>query len=108
MIAELALNVIAPLPYLYDVKYYEYNKQFDATAMYDLNDLLLFFSFIRVYILARFALVVTQFMNPRSLRICMMNGCEADAMFAVRSIMKQRPYTILFVSLVVSTVVFSY
>ncbi len=88
MIAEITLNVIAPLPFLYDIKYNEYNKQFDTTITYDLNDLLLFFSFIRVYILTRFALVITQFMNPRSLRICMMNGCEADAMFAVRSIMK--------------------
>jgi len=37
-----------------------------------------------------------------------MNGCEADAVFAVKSIMKEKPYTMLGVSLCISIVIFSY
>lgn len=51
---------------------------------------------------------MTQFMNPRSQRICSMNGYEADAIFAIKSIMKQKPYTILWVSMVISTMIFGY
>jgi hypothetical protein len=37
-----------------------------------------------------------------------MNGCEANAMFAIKSIMKQSPYTILCLSMIISTVIFGY
>jgi len=47
-------------------------------------------------------------MNPRSKRVCGMNGCEADLMFAVKSIMKQRPFTGITISLAVTIVLFGY
>ncbi|CDW76554.1 small-conductance calcium-activated potassium channel protein [Stylonychia lemnae] len=105
---ELFIVIIAPYPFLYDIKYEEYNPQFSTYITYDVNDLLLTFSFLRIYILARFTMVKTQFMNPRSLRVCLMNGCQADVFFAVKSIMKQRPYTVLGISMIISTVIFSY
>jgi hypothetical protein len=37
-----------------------------------------------------------------------MNGCEANNMFAIRAIMKERPYTILFWSMIISTGIFGY
>lgn len=37
-----------------------------------------------------------------------MNGCESDSFYAVKSIMKQRPYTILVVSLGVTILMFAY
>lgn len=80
--------IIAPYPYLYNLKYDEFNAQFSATVTYDINDLLLFFCFFRIYLLVRYALVITQFMNPRSQRVCSMQGCEANLSFAVKAIMK--------------------
>eukprot|EP00347_Sterkiella_histriomuscorum_P002571 403367638 len=108
LILEVLLVVIAPYPGLYDVYYVEYNKQFNTYITYDVNDFLLFFSFIRIYFLARFCMVITQFMNPRSLRVCLSQGCQADAVFATKALMKQKPYTILCMSLVISTVIFAY
>ncbi|CDW71264.1 small-conductance calcium-activated potassium channel protein [Stylonychia lemnae] len=110
MIYEMVINSVAPYPFLYRVKYDEYidNGSFKTTVTYDVNDLLLFFCFIRVYHVIRYSLVMTQFMNPRSQRVCSMNGCEANAMFAIKSIMKQKPYTILWTSMVVSTLIFGY
>jgi hypothetical protein len=108
MIIEMFIVIISPYPFLDSIKYKEYNKQFDFYITYDVNDLLLFFCFFRVYLLIRYILVMTQFMNPRSLRICSQNGCEANIIFAIKSIMKQRPYTILWASMIVSTAIFSY
>ena len=108
MIAEMLINCIAPYPFLYDVKVSEYNEAFDATIVYDINDFLLCFCFIRIYLLVRYILVMTQFMNPRSQRVCSMNGCEANAIFAIKAIMKQKPYTILNVSMILSTSIFAY
>eukprot|EP00347_Sterkiella_histriomuscorum_P010295 403376853 len=110
MICEIIINIVAPYPFLYNVKYVEHinNGSFQATIQYDVNDLLLFFCFIRIYLLCRYTLIMTQFMNPRSQRVCQMNGCEANSMFAIKSIMKQKPYTILWTTMVVSTVIFGY
>lgn len=36
-----------------------------------------------------------------------MNGCDASLMFAVRSIMKKRPYTVIWVTLIITTAIFS-
>lgn len=37
-----------------------------------------------------------------------MNGCEANEMFAIKAIMKEKPYSILFYSMIVSTALFGY
>ena len=37
-----------------------------------------------------------------------MNGCQANTMFAVKSIMKQKPYTLIWVSMVITTLIFAY
>ena len=37
-----------------------------------------------------------------------MNGCHADAMFALKSLMISRPFTVLLGSLIISLFVFSY
>lgn len=37
-----------------------------------------------------------------------MNGCEADSMFAIKGLMKQKPYSILFGSLMITTVIFGF
>lgn len=47
-------------------------------------------------------------MSPRSKRICAINGCEADLMFAVKAIMKQKPYLTIFVSLGTTILLFGY
>lgn len=108
LVVEFILVIIAPYPGLDKIQYHEYNKTYDTYLTYDLNDILLFFIFIRTYLLIRYILIMTHFNNPRSQRICSMNGCEADTMFAIKALMKQKPYTILFVSMVISTFIFGY
>lgn len=59
LIMETILVMIAPYPYLYDIKYTEYNQQFNVVITYDVNDLLLFFAFMRIYFLTRFFMVLS-------------------------------------------------
>lgn len=62
------------------------------TIEYDVNDILVVLNFTRFYILLKFVLFMTQFANPRAVRVCGMNGCEADPMFAIKGMMKQKPW----------------
>lgn len=100
--------ILSPLPFLDKVIYEEYNDMFDATFNYSYNDILLCLSFVRIYLFIRFGLVSSRFMNPRSKRICTMNGCEANLMFAMKAMMKQKPYLAIFVNSVLTIIVFGY
>lgn len=88
MAFEMLINAMAPYPFLDGVKYTEYVEAFDTTISYEVNDILLFFCFNRLYLCIKFVLYLTQFKNPRAQRICSMNGCEASSMFAVKALMK--------------------
>jgi hypothetical protein len=37
-----------------------------------------------------------------------MNGCEAEEMFAIKSLMKQMPFLFIFTALVITIVLFGY
>jgi len=47
-------------------------------------------------------------MSPRSKRICAINGCDANLMFALKAFMKQKPYMTITASLVATILVFGY
>lgn len=108
LLTEQALVLISPYPFLDQLYWTEYNDQFKVTFSYTWNDILLSFSFLRIYILIRYSLVASEFMSPRSKRICAINGCEANLMFAMKSIMKKRPYLTITISLAVTIIVFGY
>lgn len=63
---------------------------------------------MRVYFLLRFTLINSKFMDPRSNRICILNGCEAEEMFAIKSLMKQMPFTFISAALIITIVLFGY
>jgi hypothetical protein len=85
---EQMLMLLAPYPFFKDVTFEEYNDQFKVTIIYELNDIMMCLSFIRAYVFLRYPIIISRFMNPRSKRICTMNGCDANLMFAVKSFMK--------------------
>lgn len=105
---EICLCVIAPYPFLDGLKYRENVLAYETSIEYEVNDILLYFSFCRFYLLLRFLLYMTQFMSPRSQRVCAMHGTEADLMFAVKGVMKQMPEKLLIWALVISTVIFGF
>jgi hypothetical protein len=66
IIIEVLVNLISPYPFFSGMKYKEFNPDYDYETIYDINDILLAFSFIRVYLFIRFILVVTMYASPRS------------------------------------------
>lgn len=59
MAFEMVINVIAPNPFMDGIKYQEYVKGYDTTVEYEVNDILLFFMFARLYLCMRFILYLT-------------------------------------------------
>ena len=88
IVLEVLINVIAPLPFFDGLLYTEYVDAYDVTIKYELNDILLFFMFNRLYLVFKLSLYMTQFLQPRSQRVCALYGCEASTMFAIKSSMK--------------------
>ena len=88
MLVEIVVNILAPTPFFDGWKYTEKVEAFDTEVQYEVNDILLFLSFARLYKLVEFILYQTEFMNPRAQRVCSLNGCEAGPMFALKSLMQ--------------------
>ena len=85
---ECVINIVAPYHFFDGIKYVEYNKDYEMDIVYEVNDLLLFFMFFRLYLVCRFLFYLSHFMNPRTQRVCAVYGCDADAMFALKGILQ--------------------
>ena len=66
MIAELVMCSIAEYPFLEGLEYVEYVQDWDTTIVYNVNDIMLFAMFIRLYLLYRFSFYLSEFLNPRT------------------------------------------
>ena len=108
LIVECIVCFISPLPFIYDEKFEEYNINFKTHIDHWYNDLLLAWSFIRIYLILRCVLANSFFMSPRAQRVCQMNGCYASYMFAIKCAMKDQPYLVLMTNLVASLFYFGY
>ena len=89
---ELALHLICPYSFLEGSKYSEHVEAFDVTIEYEVNELLLVVSFVRCYMLVKMYIYLSEKYTPRSQRVCHMNGCESNIMFAIKSIIYSDPY----------------
>jgi hypothetical protein len=59
LILEVVVNLISPYPFFENLVYTEINNDYNITFEYKVNDILLAFSFIRVYLLIRYIMVIT-------------------------------------------------
>lgn len=63
---ELIICAISPNSFLYGFKVNEYVKAYDETITYEMNDILLFLMFNRIYLFVRYSFYLTDFLNPRT------------------------------------------
>lgn len=108
LLFEFFLNIVSPQGFLQNMRYVEYVEAFDVSIHYEVNELLLAFSFVRIYLIMKLYIYYTESLTPRSQRVCEMNGCDSDVMFAIKSIIKSQPYKFLLYSLTLTTFVFGY
>ena len=64
--------------------------------------------FLRIYLFTRWILFVTSYMQPRSQRVCTMNGCEANLMYAVKGLMREHPYRCIVGTIIASIMIYAY
>ena len=65
LMMEILACIIAPMPFFDGLKYYENVSAYETSIEYEINDILLYVSFIRMYLMIRYLLYMTQFMSPR-------------------------------------------
>jgi hypothetical protein len=106
--AEMCICLVAPYSFLYGIVFEEYVVEYDTIIKYELNDYLMVVMFARIYLLVRFSFYMTEFLNPRSQRVCNIYGFDLDAIFALKAVVKEMPATYLLCSLSTSILVFGY
>lgn len=81
----------------------------DSSAKFQINDLLIsFMIFFRIYFYARSILSMSFYTDPRSQRVCSIYGADAGYNFALKALMKEKPWNVLGASLMMSIFVFGY
>jgi hypothetical protein len=71
---EIVISVFTPLPFLKDIKYTEWNYDYDVDIEYHLNHTLLALAFIRFYIPVRLSLTTSNYLTSRAHRLGVLNG----------------------------------
>lgn len=66
MFYEFAICTLFPMPYLNNVYYSKAFTDWDAVVEYSVNDILLTLSMLRIYLLLRFLLQISDYMSTRS------------------------------------------
>ena len=110
IMGEIFFQVLIPYPFLNDLVYYETNGRWKATNVkIKINHVLLaLMTFTRIYQIIKALLLITYWTAPRAQRICWLNGCHPDYLFAVKAIMKEKPYQFLLISLLISVLQLGY
>jgi len=109
MLKEILMILISPYPFFYGITYEERHMHENRSGIFQLNDLLLcFMIFLRVYFLARTVLSISFYTDPRSQRVCTIYGAEANYGFALKALMKEKPWNVLGMALLCSVFVFGY
>lgn len=108
LMIELIICAISPYPFLNEINIQEYVKAYDELITIEINDILLFAMFSRIYLLVRYSFYLTKFLNPRTQRVCNIYGCESDSMFALKAVVLQMPIQFLIYALTLSLFIFGY
>jgi potassium intermediate/small conductance calcium-activated channel subfamily N protein 2 len=108
LIGECIICILSPMPFIHDETFLETNKNYDVKIRHWYNDLLLGWSFVRIYLVIRCVLANSFYMSTRAQRVCQMNGCYANFMFAIKCLMKDQAYLVLMGNLIMSMFYFGY
>ena len=96
LIAELALNLIHPIPYLeYEFKFVILGKH----ITYQLVTFLSSLEFLKLYHIYRLFATYSRFNSILSKKYCISYGSKASTMFAVKCELKEKPFFILIFTL---------
>jgi len=109
MIIECTCTLIQPYPFFAGYQYEEKHMYSDQKATFELNNLFIcFMFFFRIYFYVRSMLSMSNYIEPRSQRVCNIYGTDAGYIFSIKALMKESPWRLLGFSLLFSVFVFGY
>jgi len=105
LLPELLFNAIHMPPGLdYEFTYSNQGKE----VRYSMDSLVTFLMLIRIYLVLRLITKFSRWRNKNAQRICSREGIEADTIFALKCLMQEAPYTVLFTNFMISSLIFGF
>ena len=115
LVCELLITVIHPMPWFWNIRIYfdnfmKYDTELKAFSIvyYHVNEILTLIMLLRIILIIRTLLMMSNWYCNRTSRVCNMYACEADYLFVIKCSMKERPYTIITIAMLVSIFSFGY
>lgn len=102
-VAEAILGIIHPFPGL-EANFYI--DQINRSYLFNLNGFILCIMLLRTYILIRLATEFSKYTSPLADIVCYRGGTEANMAFALKSMIKERPYLSIMSLMIASVVLF--
>lgn len=102
---EIAINLPHPIHWLDRAQFAYYNGVKDVTINYTYNAWLSVFVLARIYHIIRVISVLSPYRSGRAQRVCRINGVYPGSWFAVKCLIKERPYHALAAMLLVGMLV---
>lgn len=81
-------------------------NQLNHKFQYSLSGILLNCMFLRFYLFFRIFAAYSLWTSEMAQESCEPEGCQADTMFAIKAILKEKPYTALLMLMLTTTIVF--
>jgi hypothetical protein len=91
----IAVFFFHPFPISRNVDIHFYNKKYDVNYTIPLNGFFALMCFFRLWFLIKYYLVSSPYFEPRTQRICAMNGFNTDLFFSLKGNVKNNPFEIL-------------
>ncbi|EGR28840.1 small-conductance calcium-activated potassium channel protein, putative [Ichthyophthirius multifiliis] len=106
---ELILNAVHPMPWTWNIRIYFVNEPSgNQIFYYHVNEILTLIMLLRVILIIRTLLMMSEWYNNRTQRVCNMYACEADYLFVIKCIMKTYPYFLIISAMAISIFVFAF
>jgi hypothetical protein len=99
MLLELVINAIHQPPFL---NYNFDTHQLGRKGRFSLDQICSVLIALRFYLVARIFAIYSKWCNETAEDCCEAEGCEANTMFALKAVLKEKPYTTLFILMLIS------
>ena len=103
MLFTSVINILHPFP-CFEYNFEENKEGFEMR--YSVSTLLANVMLLRVYLVLRIIPHISKWTDIHAEDCCEREGIQATSMFALKSLLKEKPYTMLFINFSVSIIVF--
>eukprot|EP01017_Pseudomicrothorax_dubius_P034505 TRINITY_DN4741_c0_g1_i1.p1 TRINITY_DN4741_c0_g1~~TRINITY_DN4741_c0_g1_i1.p1 ORF type:complete len:215 (-),score=24.12 TRINITY_DN4741_c0_g1_i1:24-668(-) len=101
MLVEIFINVVHSPPFInYNFK----AIQLGVAPVFSFDQIACAWMSLRVYLVARTFAIYSKWCNETAEDCCDSEGCEANTMFALKAVLKEKPYETLLVLMIISCV----